>query len=90
MAMTDYGRNFYASLIVGKETSIGSLYLALCNVMPTAASTGATISEGPGTRTLLCSPSMSTSWSAPADGLTSFLDPVVITDRKSTRLNSSH
>jgi hypothetical protein len=79
MAMTTYGRSFYSALIVGKETAPVDLYLALCNAMPTDASTGATISEGPATRPLVSGGVQSALWGVPVDGVSTYGGTLTIT-----------
>jgi hypothetical protein len=76
MPLSNYGRNFYAELIVGRRPSPPPMYLALCTALPTAASTGSSLVEV-GSRLLM--PGGSGSWSAATGGVCSYTSDLVIT-----------
>lgn len=71
MAMTAYGRNLYANVMVGKQAA-PDLYLALCNVMPVDSDTGSSISEGPTSRTQITGTAYDSLWSSPANGSSTY------------------
>jgi hypothetical protein len=69
--MSTYGKNFYASLIVGLESAAPAMFLALCTTTPSASDSGATIAEAATGRVLLVPGSGS--WSTPTSGLTDYV-----------------